>query len=301
MSATVVQGSVAEGFEPVREEFERNFRERRELGAACCLFHRGEKVVDLWGGFQDEARTRPWGPDTACMVFSTTKGLSAMTIAVAHSRGWFEADAPVADYWPEFGQEGKERVTVRQLLSHQGGICAVGTRLTPSLLADHDAVADVLARQRPWWEPGTRSGYHAHTLGLALGALLRRLDPAGRTVGRFFADEIAAPLGLRFFIGDSADDVAEMCSPGLVGHGAGNAVHTARDAGGVPVAGLADVPDVHQPLAVTGGRPRSPRVSPGGASGLGRDRQRSLDRPGLPRVRGRGSRAGASPGKRSSS
>ena len=197
-SARALHGHVAPGFEPVREAFARNFAERGELGAACAVYRHGEPVVDLWGGLRDGARALPWEPDTRVLVFSTTKGLAAMAMAVAHSRGLFALDEPVERYWPEFAQEGKAAVTVRQLLAHQAGLCAVSGPLTPAVLADPDARDAILARQRPAWAPGLRHGYHALSLGFYEAALLRRVDPSHRSLGRFFRDEIATPLALAF-------------------------------------------------------------------------------------------------------
>jgi CubicO group peptidase (beta-lactamase class C family) len=197
----MIGGVVAAGFEPVRAEFEANFRPRGELGAACAAYYRGALVVDLWGGYRDAGRRAPWEEDTLVLVYSTSKGLAAMTVALVHSRGWLEFDAPVAEYWPEFAQNGKERVTVRQLLAHQAGLCAIDEPLTAVDLADLDGLAEVLARQRPAWEPGTRQGYHALSLGWYEGALIRRVDPQRRSLGRFFAEEVARPLGLEFYFG----------------------------------------------------------------------------------------------------
>jgi CubicO group peptidase (beta-lactamase class C family) len=196
-----VCGTVAPGFEPVREAFARNFAERGEMGAACAVYRHGEKVVDLWGGLRDRVSGAPWEEDTVVLVFSTTKGLSALAMAVAHSRRLFDLDERVAAYWPEFAQAGKERVTVRQLLAHQAGLCAIDEPLTPATLRDLDALAVILARQRPAWEPGTRHGYHALSLGFFESELLRRVDPLHRSLGRFFAEEIARPLGVEFHIG----------------------------------------------------------------------------------------------------
>jgi CubicO group peptidase (beta-lactamase class C family) len=194
-------GAVARGFEPVRDAFVANFAGRGEVGAACAAFRRGERVVDLWGGLRDRLTGAPWETDTLVLVFSTTKGLSAMAMALAHSRGLFDLDERVAAYWPEFAAAGKERVTVRQLLAHQAGLCAVDEPLTAATLADLDAVAAIVAGQRPAWEPGTRHGYHALTLGFYEGELLRRVDPAHRSLGRYFREEVAAPLGIEFHIG----------------------------------------------------------------------------------------------------
>ena len=196
-----VGGFVAPGFEEVRTEFERNFAERGDIGAAVAAYWRGEQVVDLWGGRRTPDGDQPWNEDTMVVVNSTTKGLSAMTLAVANARGWLDYDAPVAHYWPEFAQNGKAAVTVRQLLGHEAGLVLLDETLTIEKLRDLDAVARVLARQKPAWPPGTRHGYHTMTLGLYMQELIRRVDPAHRTLGRFFHEEIAAPLGLEFYIG----------------------------------------------------------------------------------------------------
>ena len=195
-----VRGYVSPGFEVVREVFAENFTRRHELGGACCVYRHGEKVVDLWGGVRNKTTGEPWDEDTMVLVYSTTKGLAAMTLALAHSRSWLDYDEPVARYWPEFGQNGKETITVRQLLAHQAGLFALDEQLTRNLVADLDRLAAVLARQKPAWEPGTRQGYHAITLGYYEAELLRRVDPGHRSLGQFFQDEIATRLGLDFFI-----------------------------------------------------------------------------------------------------
>jgi CubicO group peptidase (beta-lactamase class C family) len=195
------EGLVAPGFEEVRIEFERNFAERGEIGAAVAAYWRGEKVVDLWGGRRAPTGGAPWTRDTMVVVMSTTKGLSAMTLAVANARGWLDYDAPVARYWPDFAQNGKARVTVRQLLGHEAGLVLLDEKLSLEKLSDLDYVARVVARQKPAWPPGTRHGYHTLTIGLCMQELIRRTDPAHRTLGRFFHEEIAQPLGLEFYIG----------------------------------------------------------------------------------------------------
>lgn len=202
----VVDGFVAGGFERVQAEFERNFAERNEIGAACAVSVGGELVVDLWGGMRDPARRDPWERDTLVLMFSTTKGMSSIAVAHAHARGLFDYDAPVAEYWPEFAANGKESVTVRQLLSHQAGLCAIDEPLDLDDLADPDRVAAAIARQAPAWEPGTRHGYHGISLGWYESELVRRMDPRHRTIGRYFADEVATPLGIEFYIG-LPDDV----------------------------------------------------------------------------------------------
>jgi len=195
-----VQGYVSRGFEAVREAFIQNFVRRRELGGACCAFYRGEKVVDLWGGVRNKHTGEPWEEDTMVVVHSATKGLAAMTLAIAHSRGWLDYEERVSAYWPEFAQQGKGRITVRQLLSHQAGLFAIDEPVDRSVVADFDRLAVVLARQKPAWEPGTRQAYHALSLGFYEGELLRRVDPRHRSLGQFFRDEIASPLGLDVYI-----------------------------------------------------------------------------------------------------
>lgn len=201
IEVSLLRGEVAPGFEEVASEFERNFAKRGEVGAACAVYHEGRKVVDLWGGYRDRESLAPWEEDTLVLVFSATKGISALTVALAHSRGLIDYDEKVATYWPEFAQNGKENITVRQLLGHQAGLCAIDEPLDAQVLADLDAVASILARQRPAWEPGTRHGYHYLSLGLYESELIRRADPHHRSLGRFFQEEIAAPMGLEFYIG----------------------------------------------------------------------------------------------------
>lgn len=193
---------MAKGFEPVREEFIRNFRERGELGAACAVFRQGCKVVDLWGGVRDDKTGAPWERDTMTPVFSSTKGFAAMTLAVANARGWLDYDEKVAAYWPEFAQNDKQDITVRTLMGHRAGLCTLDG-LTIRTFADLDtsAQADALAKKKPVWIPGTRQGYHCWTIGWYSGELLRRIDPEHRSLGRFFREEIAGPLGADFYIG----------------------------------------------------------------------------------------------------
>jgi len=195
-----IHGLVSPGYEAVREAFAENFAKRRELGAACCVYHKGGKVVDLWGGIRNKATGDLWEEDTMVIVHSTTKGLAAMTLALAHSRGWLDYDAPVCKYWPEFAQNGKEKIIVRQLLAHQAGLFAFDEKVDRSVVADLDRLAAVMARQKPEWEPGTRQAYHAITLGFYESELLRRIDPKHRSLGQFFQDEIASPLNLDFYI-----------------------------------------------------------------------------------------------------
>jgi CubicO group peptidase (beta-lactamase class C family) len=195
-----VHGHVSPGFEAVRKAFADNFPRRHELGGACCVYHHGEKVVDLWGGVRDKNTGEPWEQDTMVLVWSASKGLAAMPIALAHSRGWLDYDERVAAYWPEFAQQGKHRITVRQLLAHQAGLFAFNEPVDPRVVADLDRLAIILARQKPAWEPGTRQAYHAISLGFYEGELMRRVDPRHRSLGQFFQDEIATPLALDVYI-----------------------------------------------------------------------------------------------------
>ena len=196
----IVEGHVSPGFEQMREVFAANFGQRNELGGACCVYFRGEKVVDLWGGIRNKLTGEPWEQDTMVVIHSATKGLAAMTLALAHSRGWLDYERRVAAYWPEFAQRGKEKITVRQLLAHQAGLFAFDEPVDREVVADLDRLAVVMARQKPAWEAGTRQAYHALTLGFYEGELMRRVDPRHRSLGQFFQDEIASPLGEDIFI-----------------------------------------------------------------------------------------------------
>ena len=158
-------------------------------------------MVDLWGGVRDARDGSPWEEHTLVLVYSTSKGLAAMTLALAHSRGWLDYDERVAEYWPEFAKAGKRNVTVRQLLGHEAGLPVIDEKLDPDLLKDFDRLADAIARQKPVWKPGTRHGYHGVSLGWYMGELMRRVDPDHRTLGRVFAEEVAAPLGLEIYFG----------------------------------------------------------------------------------------------------
>jgi CubicO group peptidase (beta-lactamase class C family) len=199
-SPDAVSGFARSGFESVRRAFVANFARRGELGGACCVYRHGEPVVDLWGGIRDKQTGEPWDHDTMVVVHSATKGLAAMTLALAHSRGWLDYEQPVCAYWPEFAQHGKARITVRHLLAHQAGLFAIDEPVDRAVVADPDRLAAILARQKPAWEPGTRQAYHALTLGFYQGELLRRIDPQHRSLGRFFQDEIATPLALDAYI-----------------------------------------------------------------------------------------------------
>jgi CubicO group peptidase (beta-lactamase class C family) len=197
----LIGGDVDEGYGKVADAFRRNLSSGQEVGAAIAVYREGRKVVDLWGGYRNGITRAPWQQDTLVNVFSTTKGIASLAVAVAASRSHLSYDAKVVDYWPEFAQAGKEMITVRQLLAHQAGLPVVSPTLTLQELADPPKMSAKLAAQVPAWTPGTRHGYHGITLGWYEGELIRRTDPAGRSLGRFFADEIAGPLGLDFHIG----------------------------------------------------------------------------------------------------
>lgn len=186
-------------FQAVRDEFERNFRDRGEVGASVCVMVAGRTVVDLWGGVADRNTGRPWERDTIGLVWSCTKGVVALCAHILISRGLLDLDAPVARYWPEFGQGGKETISVRWLLNHQAGVPAIHRPLRTGGLFDWDYMVETLAEERPFWEPGTHQGYHAFTFGHLLGEVVRRIS--GRELGTFFREEIAGPLRLDFHLG----------------------------------------------------------------------------------------------------
>ena len=214
------QGYVKPGFERVCDAFIDNFVRRGELGGACCAFIGGEKVVDLWGGIRNKQTEEPWEQDTMVVLHSATKGLAAMTLAIAHSRGWLDYEERVSAYWPEFAQNGKGNVTVRQLLAHQAGLFAINEPVDRGTVADLDRLAVVLARQKPAWEPGTRQAYHALSLGFYENELLRHVDPQHRSLGQFFQDEIATELGEDVYIrlpeAISNSRLATLASPTLL-------------------------------------------------------------------------------------
>lgn len=198
-----IHGWVAPGYEAVREAFEGNFAERGEVGAAYAAHHHGRPVVDLWGGVADQADGRPWQEDTTVLVFSTTKGVTAMCANRLAQEGRLDVEAPVAEYWPEFARAGKEEVTVAQLLSHQAGLPWVDGTMSFDDVAAWDPVAEALARQAPAWAPGTAHGYHATTYGWLVGEVVRRVT--GRSLGTYLREELAAPLGIDFAVGLPAD------------------------------------------------------------------------------------------------
>jgi len=194
-----ISGSIKDRFGAVKDAFAANFNRGEDVGASVAVVMGDELVVDLWGGSLDRAGKEPWRQDTLINVYSTTKTMSCLSLLVLAGRGLVDVDAPVAKYWPEFAQNGKGNVLVRHLLSHTAGVPAWEQRIAPIDLYDWDKVTSLLATQSTWWEPGWKSGYHAVTQGNLVGEVVRRVD--GRSVGRFFRDEIALPMGAEFHIG----------------------------------------------------------------------------------------------------
>jgi CubicO group peptidase (beta-lactamase class C family) len=194
-----IDGWTAPGFDGVRQAFEKNVANGLEIGAAFAAYHRGEPVADLWGGITNPATEQPWARDTLELVFSTTKGAAAICANRLAQEGRLDVDAPVVDYWPEFGQAGKARIPVSDLLSHQAGLAWVDEPLSLEEALAWDPMIHALERQAPLWEPGTAQGYHAVTFGYLVGEVLRRIT--GHTLGTYFHDEIATPLNLDFWIG----------------------------------------------------------------------------------------------------
>jgi CubicO group peptidase (beta-lactamase class C family) len=184
-----------------------------DVGASVAVFLEGEPVVDIWGGFVDEAHTAPWAEDTITNVWSTTKTMTFLCALMLADRGELDFYAPVATYWPEFAAGGKERVEVRHLMGHTAGLCGWTEPLQPEELADWERCTSLLAAQEPWWEPGTASGYHAVTQGYLVGEVIRRIT--GVSVGTWFASEVAGPLGADFFIGtpESEDPRVSLVIP----------------------------------------------------------------------------------------
>jgi CubicO group peptidase (beta-lactamase class C family) len=208
-----VSGYVAPGWEPVRAAFVGNLEHHTEVGAAVSVFHRGVEVVCLHGGWADEARTQPYAPDHLQLVFSTTKGITAIAVAICAQRGLIDYGEKVSTYWPEFAQAGKADATVAQLLSHQVGLPTVDGPITLAEALDWDTITARLAATAPMWPIGEAHGYHAITFGWLAGELVRRVD--GRNIGRFVREEIAEPLGAEFWIGLPAEHEPRV-SPLLV-------------------------------------------------------------------------------------
>lgn len=211
---TTLHGTCDSKFEPVRAALQKNFTDMGDVGASVAVSIEGEMVVDLWGGHRDEAQTLPWEEDTIVNVYSTTKTMAALCALVLADRGQLDFNAKVSHYWPEFAQNGKENVEVRHFMSHSAGLSGMDESMAPPKLYNWDLMVDALARQAPWWEPGTASGYHALTQGHLIGEVVRRIT--GKSIGSFFAEEIAGPLGADFHIGtadEHFDRIGELIAP----------------------------------------------------------------------------------------
>ena len=203
--AVQIEGTCDPKFNRVKGVFAENFEKRGEVGAAAAVVLDGKSVVDLWAGHADRDKTRPWTRDTLVNVYSTTKGVTAICAHRLADKGLLDFDAPVARYWPEFAQAGKARIPVRYLLSHKAGLAAVRKPLDEDALFKWDVMTSALAEQEPWWEPGTKHGYHALTFGHLVGEVIRRIT--GKTPGTYLRDEIAGPLSLDLHIGlDAKED-----------------------------------------------------------------------------------------------
>ena len=243
MNKTNIDGHCAQPFAAVADAFENNFKAHGDIGASICVYQHGEKVVDLWGGYADKARSRPWEKDTLVNVWSTTKGMMALCVARLVDQGRLDIHRPVTDYWPEFAVNGKEMVTVAQLFSHQAGLCGPDMEITKDVLLDTDRLGAMLAAQAPQWPVGERSGYHALSIG-PLGDLLFK-HAIGKTVGEYFRDEIGQPYGIDFHMG----------LPTSEEHRVAEIVHD-----GNPQAGGADTYDLFQRLAIQNA-PMSPYLA----------------------------------------
>jgi CubicO group peptidase (beta-lactamase class C family) len=211
---TEIHGTCDPKFERVREAFAQAFESGEDVGASFAATVDGELVVDFWGGYADEAKTRPWEHDTLVCVYSTTKTMAALCALVLADRGELDLHAPVGKYWPEFAQNGKEHVEVRHFLSHSAGLPTWEKPITVDVLYDWDKATSLLAEQKPRWEPGTASGYHSVTQGYLIGEVVRRVT--GKSLGTFFRETIAEPIGADFHIGLDPmhfDRVGEMIPP----------------------------------------------------------------------------------------
>jgi CubicO group peptidase (beta-lactamase class C family) len=209
-----IEGYCEERFKSVKDAFISNFDENLEVGASFAVTINGKHVIDLWGGHADEAKTKQWNKDTIVNVFSTTKVMTTICIHMLVDQGLLDLNAPVAKYWPEFAQAGKENLPVRYLLSHNSGLAGWDKTLRIKKLYKWDLMVELLAAQKPWWEPGTNSGYHTITFGYLLGELIRRITK--KSVGTFFREEVAEPLGADFYIGlpeEYDNRVADLIAP----------------------------------------------------------------------------------------
>jgi len=247
-----IQGVCDPRFETVKEAFAQNFADYGEVGAAVAVMVGGRLVVDLWAGHADAALSRSWQQDTIVNVFSTTKGMTAICAHRLADQGLLDIDAPVAKYWPEFAQAGKDEIPVRYLLSHRAGLSAIRKLLPPGSAYDWERMTSALAAEEPWWQPGSKHGYHALTFGYLVGEVVRRIS--GKSLGTYFSDEVAGPLGLDFYIGLSEQDdarVAEMLPMPLPEPGEDNLIAKAfSDPQSMTFKAFANPPDLMVPGTV---------------------------------------------------
>ncbi|CAF1432312.1 unnamed protein product [Adineta ricciae] len=205
-----VFGHVAAGWESIRAVFEQNLNEGLDVGASLCIYYRGECVVNLAGGWKDaKTKQKPYTPDTLQLVFSTSKGIAAAAVALCVEKGWLDYQTPVAQYWPEFGANGKQDIPVSDLLAHRAGIPCVDQDLTPADVYDWNKMTSLLAAQKPYWKPGSGHGYHAYTVGFLVGELIQRVDPQHRSYSQFVRDE----LDSEFYVGIPDDQVEARVAP----------------------------------------------------------------------------------------
>lgn len=200
-----IQGTIKQPFNKVKQTFKDNFEQRNEIGASFCVYHNNERVVDIWGGYQNLLTKQEWDKNTLVPVLSTSKAVSAACLALLHSRGHLDYTEKVSTYWPEFAQNGKEDITVEQLLQHRAGLSAVDQSLTPEIIQNHEKLDSILAKQQPHWEPGSQQGYHTWTMGWYISALLSRVDPKGRRLSQFIEEEINEQIAGEFHIGIDND------------------------------------------------------------------------------------------------
>ncbi|MFX1425321.1 MAG: serine hydrolase [Promethearchaeota archaeon] len=203
-----IQGLCEPRFEAVKDAFMQNFEEGMEVGASFAVTINGKYVIDIWGGFKDKENTQPWEQDTICNVYSTTKVPTVLCTMMCVDRGLLDLDDPVAKYWPEFAQNGKEKILIRHILSHTSGLAGIEENVPSRTIYDWDEVIKLLAAQKPWWEPGTKCGYHSITHGYLLGELVRRIT--GKILGAFFKEEVADPLNIDFHIGLAENHVPRV-------------------------------------------------------------------------------------------
>lgn len=211
-----IHGRVAPGFEPVRDAFADNFARTDEIGAAFALYRDGDSVVDIWAGHRDRKKTLPWLEDTIVPVFSTGKAITALVMAWLVDQGRFAYDDPMTDYWPEFGQNGKDTITIAQALSHQAGLSGPATPMEPSQWFDREFIERYFAAQAPLWPLSEGSGYHPVSFGVLADAIVRRTDPQGRTIGALLKEELAGPRDIDFLVGvpeDQHERAAEHILP----------------------------------------------------------------------------------------